>query len=81
LPSQPGFFKPSNEYVEKHFTLRIQRRDGTSKLLLGVTGSLPKLGSIKEIKLAQDEVLKVKVVDHLAVMNRRLQFLGGLCGR
>jgi hypothetical protein len=64
LPSQPGFFKPSNEYVEKHFTLRIQRRDGTSKLLLGVTGSLPKLGSIKEIKLAQDEVLKVKVVIH-----------------
>jgi hypothetical protein len=51
-------------YVEKHFTLRIHRRDGTSKLLLGVTGYLPKIGSIKEIKLAKDEVLKVKVVHH-----------------
>jgi len=44
--------------------LRIHRRDGTSKLLLGVTGYLPKIGSIKEIKLAKDEVLKVKVVHH-----------------
>jgi hypothetical protein len=52
------------KYVEKHFTLRIHRRDGTSKLLLGVTGRPPKVGSIKEIKLAQDEVLKVKVVVH-----------------
>jgi hypothetical protein len=26
------------KYVEKHFTLRIHRRDGTSKLFLGVTG-------------------------------------------
>ena len=49
------------KYVEKHFSLRIYRRDGTSKLLLGVTGYLPKIGSIKEIKLAKDEVLKVKV--------------------
>jgi hypothetical protein len=52
------------KYIEKHFTLRIHRRDGTSKLLLGVTGYLPKIGSIKEIKLAKDEVLKVKVVHH-----------------
>jgi hypothetical protein len=51
------------KYVEKHFTLRIHRRDGTSKLLLGVTGSPPKIGSIKEIKVAKEEVLKVKVVD------------------
>jgi hypothetical protein len=52
------------KYVEKHFTLRIHRKDGTSKLLLGVTGSPPKIGSVKEIKVAKDEVLKVKVVDH-----------------
>jgi hypothetical protein len=52
------------KYVEKHFTLRIHRRDGTSKLLLGVTGNPPKIGSIKEIKVAKDEVLKVKVVNH-----------------
>jgi hypothetical protein len=52
------------KYVEKHFTLRIHRRDGTSKLVLGVTCRPPKIGSIKEIKMAKDEVLKVKVVDH-----------------
>jgi hypothetical protein len=52
------------KYVEKHFTLRIRRKDGTSKLILGVTGSPPKIGSVKEIKVAKDAVLKVKVVDH-----------------
>jgi hypothetical protein len=52
------------KYVEKHFALRIHRRDGTSKLLLGVTGILPKIGSVKEIKVAREEVLKVKVVEH-----------------
>jgi len=52
------------KYVEKHFTLRIHRRDGTSKLLLGVTGDPPKIGSLKQIKVAQDEVLTIKVVDH-----------------
>ena len=39
------------KYVEKHFTLRIHRRDGTSKLLLGVSGIAPKVGSIKTIKV------------------------------
>ena len=52
------------KYVEKHFSLRISRRDGTSKLLLGVTGIPPKVGSIKTIKVAKDETLKVMVVDH-----------------
>jgi hypothetical protein len=52
------------KYVEKHFTLRIHRKDGTSKLLLGVTGSPPKVGSIKTVRVARDEVLKVKMVDH-----------------
>jgi len=52
------------KYVEKHFSLRIYRRDGTSKLLLGVTGIPPKVGSIKTIKVAKDETLKVMVVDH-----------------
>jgi hypothetical protein len=42
--------------------LRIHRRNGTSKLLLGVTGHPPKIGLLKEIKVAQDEVLNVKVV-------------------
>jgi len=52
------------KYIEKHFCLRIHRRDGTSKLLLGVTGHPPKIGSLKQIKVAQDEVLTIKVVDH-----------------
>jgi hypothetical protein len=52
------------KYVEKHYTLRIHRRNGTSKLLLGVKGNPCKLGSVTEIKLTMDEVLKVKMVDH-----------------
>jgi hypothetical protein len=52
------------KYIEKHFRLRIHRRDGTSKLLLGVTGKPPKVGCHKQIKSAKDEVLKVKVVGH-----------------
>jgi hypothetical protein len=51
------------KYAEKHFSLRIHRRDVTSKLLLGVTGSRPKVGSLKQIKVAEDEVLTVSIVD------------------
>ena len=39
------------KYIERHFCLRIHRRDGTSKLLLGVTGHPPKIGSLKQIKV------------------------------
>jgi hypothetical protein len=52
------------KYVEKHYSLRVHRRDGTSKLLLGITGSPPKLGSLIQIKEAKDKVLRVKLVDY-----------------
>jgi hypothetical protein len=52
------------KYVEKRYTLRVHRRDGTSKLLLGVTGSPPKIGAIREIRVAAREVLKVKMVNY-----------------
>ena len=52
------------KYVEKRFSLRIRRRDGTSKLLLGVTGILPKIGSLMQIKVARDEVVTAKMMDH-----------------
>jgi hypothetical protein len=52
------------KYVEKRFSLRIHRNDGTSKLLLGVTGILPKIGSLMQIKVARDEVVTVKMMDH-----------------
>jgi len=51
-------------YAEKHFSLRIHRRNGNSKLLLGITGIPPKVGSVKTIKVAKDEILKVIVVDY-----------------
>jgi hypothetical protein len=50
------------KYVEKHFTLRIHRRDGTSKLLLGISGSSPKVGSLKQIKIAKDRLLIVEII-------------------
>jgi hypothetical protein len=49
------------KYLETHYTLRVHRRDGTSKLLLGVTGPV---GSLVQITVAKDEVLTVKIVDH-----------------
>jgi hypothetical protein len=52
------------KYVEKHFSLRVHRRDGTSKLLLGVKGSPRKIGSLIEIALGTSEVLKVRMVEH-----------------
>jgi hypothetical protein len=52
------------KYIEKHFCLRIHRRDGTSKLLLGVSGKPPEIGALTEIKVTEDEVLTVKIVDH-----------------
>jgi hypothetical protein len=62
-PASRTLLKKAMKYIEHHFTLRIHRKDGTAKLLLGVTGSPPKIGSVKEIKVAKDVVLKVKVVD------------------
>jgi hypothetical protein len=50
-------------YIEKIFSLRIHRRDGSSKLLLGVIGTPPKIGALKEIKMTEDEVPTVKIVD------------------
>ena len=52
------------KYVEKRFALRLDRRDGTLKLLLGVSGSPPKLGSLMQIRVAWDEVVTAKMVDH-----------------
>jgi hypothetical protein len=51
-------------YLEKHFSLRIHRRDGTSKLFLGVTGTPPKIGSLMQIRVASDEVVTAKMMDH-----------------
>ena len=52
------------KYLETHYTLRVHRRDGTSKLLLGVTGHPRRVGSLVQITVAKNEVLTVKIVDH-----------------
>jgi RNA-binding protein YhbY len=52
------------KYVEKHYTLRVHRRDGTSKLLLGVTGSPRKIGGVIELALGTNELVKVRMVEH-----------------
>jgi hypothetical protein len=51
-------------YFEKHFSLRVHRKNGTSKLLLGITGSTPRIGSIKQVRVAKDEVLAVRILKH-----------------
>jgi len=52
------------KYVEKHFSLRLHRRNGTSKLLLGVTGSPPKIGSLMVNRVGRDEFVTAKMVAH-----------------
>jgi hypothetical protein len=52
------------KYVEKHFSLRIRRRDGTSKLLLGVTGNPAKIGALRQFKFPGNELVTVKIVHH-----------------
>jgi hypothetical protein len=52
------------KYVEKNFSLRLHRRDGTSKLLLGVTGRPPKIGSFMLIRVAKHEFVTAKMVNH-----------------
>jgi hypothetical protein len=52
-------------YIEKHYA--FQRRDGTSKLPLGITGSLPRL---IQVRPAMHEVLKAKIVAHPRGDNR-----------
>jgi hypothetical protein len=52
------------KYVEKHFSLRLHRRDGTSKLLLGFTGSPPKIGSLMVIRVGKNEFVTAKMVHH-----------------
>jgi hypothetical protein len=51
-------------YVEKHFALRLHRRDGTSKLLFGITGSPPKIGSLMLIRVGRDEFVTAKLLHH-----------------
>jgi hypothetical protein len=64
LLTQPNFLWILMKYVEKHYALRVHRRNGTSKLLLGLKGNPRKLGSVMELKLTKGEVLKVKIVEH-----------------
>jgi hypothetical protein len=52
------------KHVEKHYTLRIQRRNGTSKLLLGVTASPRKIGASMQIRLPGNELVTVRIVNH-----------------
>ena len=59
-----GFFLRTMKYVEKRYSLRVYRRNGTAKLLLGVTGRPPKVGSIMQLRVAEHEVLKVRLMEH-----------------
>jgi hypothetical protein len=52
------------KHVEKHFSLRLHRRDGTSKLLLGVTGIPPKIPSLMLIKVGRDKFVTAKLMHH-----------------
>ena len=52
------------KYVEKRFSLRLHRIDGTAKLLLGVAGAPPKIGSLMLIRVAKHEFVTAKLMHH-----------------
>jgi hypothetical protein len=52
------------KYLEKRFALRLHRRDGTSKLLLGITGSPPKIGSLMVLRVSKNEFVTARLLHH-----------------
>ena len=52
------------QYLTKTHRLRVHRRDGSCKLLLGQVGFLPKIGSIVTIKIGPNEAVLAKITAH-----------------
>jgi hypothetical protein len=48
------------KYIEKSFSLRVHKRDGTAKLVAGVTGGV-KIGKVVKIPVAKHGVLVAKI--------------------
>jgi hypothetical protein len=48
------------KYVEKTYGLRVKRKDGSSKLLLGIQG-VPVMSRTKHIPVAKDRILVIKI--------------------
>jgi hypothetical protein len=51
------------KYVEKHYALRVHRRDAPQSYFSGLR-SPRKIGSLIEVALGTNEVLKVRMVEH-----------------
>ena len=47
-------------YIEKSFTLRVHKKDGTAKLVAGVTGGV-NIGKVIKIPVGKDELLVAKI--------------------
>ena len=61
---RPNLTPRSFAFLMPSICRSCHRKDGTAKLLLGVNGTPPKLGMLKQIRIAADEVLRIKIVDH-----------------
>jgi hypothetical protein len=48
------------KYVERNFSLRVRKTDGTAKLLVGLTGGVY-IGKLIKIPIAKDHVLVAEI--------------------
>ena len=48
------------KYIEKNFSLRVRKKDGTAKLVAGISGSV-NIGKVIRIQVAKDDVLVAKI--------------------
>jgi hypothetical protein len=67
LPGLPGFFRISDEVRRKTFFIAYPSQKRKLEAASRITGIPHKVGSIKTIKVAKDETLKVMMVTIFAV--------------
>jgi hypothetical protein len=48
------------KYIEKSFSLRVRKKDGTAKLVAGVHGGIA-VGKLIKIPVGKDDVLLAKI--------------------
>jgi hypothetical protein len=49
------------KYIEKNFSLRVRKKDGRAKLVVGVIG-VANLGKVIKIPVGKDDVLMAKII-------------------
>jgi len=52
------------KYLPQIYNVRVHRTNGTRRLLLGQSGSVPRIGRVVNIQIGRDNTLIAKIVAH-----------------